>query len=32
MLEKAKEELKEKYNEDTFDLLDYCVKNGTVVE
>ena len=32
MLENAKEELKEKYNEDTFDLLDYCIKNGTVVE
>lgn len=32
MLEKAKEDLKEKYNKDTFDLLDYCLKNGTVVE
>lgn len=32
MLEKAKEDLKEKYNKDTFVLLDYCLKNGTVVE
>lgn len=31
MLENAKEELKEKYNENTFNLLDFCIKNGSVV-
>lgn len=32
MLENAKDELGKDFNEKTFNLLDYCIKNGSVVE
>lgn len=32
MLESAKDELGKKFNEKTFNLLDYCINNGSVVE